>query len=84
MVPCTRGAADAVVPYRDRALVAAAATSNPLVRACRILVVFLSDGFGRKGGPTSVIDTNSSLAGIREVVAGAVTRSCEHAATRRL
>jgi hypothetical protein len=61
------GAADAHVPYRERALVVAAATINPLVRACRMLVFSLSDGMGK---PTSSIDAIVPIARIREVVAG--------------
>jgi len=40
--------ADAHVTHRDRALVAAAATTNPLLRVCRTLVVLLSGGNGKR------------------------------------
>ncbi|GKQ35443.1 hypothetical protein ALMP_19860 [Streptomyces sp. A012304] len=39
--PSERESADAGVPYRDKILVAAAATTIPLLRFCRNLVVFL-------------------------------------------
>lgn len=42
-VPCGSWAANAHVPHRDRALVVAA-TASALLRICRTLVVFLSDG----------------------------------------
>jgi hypothetical protein len=52
-VPLACESANAKPPHRDRMLVAAAATTTPLLRVCRNLVVFLLEEVG-KGRPRNV------------------------------